>query len=212
MKSPPQSDEIFREKIAPWIAHQFEALRVLDNRRPVTATYIFHEHVLRVAAMGRDFALALGASQSAAEWFYQALMIHDCGKTELPHAIWDSVQKPSAEVKAQRRLHAPLGGRMIETELPDGHGFTDFAADIARHHHEQMDGGGFMGVAAGTLSPWVRVACIIDSFDGMSVRRPHFGARDTSPAAVYERLAVEKAGQYDPELLASFKKFLDITP
>lgn len=182
----------------------------VDRRRPVGATYIFHEHVERVARMGRDFARHLGASLSAAEWFYHALQIHDCGKTQLPSTIWDSTEKPTDAVKAQRRQHAPLGGRLIEAALPDGHGFTDFAAGIARHHHEQMDGKGFLGVDAATLSPWVRIACIVDSFDGMSIRRPHFGARDTSPKAVYERLSVEKAGQYDPELLKEFREFLGV--
>lgn len=209
MSFPPQGDEAFQKTILPWIAGQKEAMRQLDAQRPATATYIFHEHVERVSAMGRDFALFLGAPEPAAQWFFQALQIHDCGKTELPASIWDSAEKPSDEVKAQRRQHAPLGGRMIDEELPD-HPFTAFAADIARHHHEQIDGKGFLGVKAAELSPWVRLSCIIDSFDGMSVRRPHFGERDTSPKAVYERLSIEKTGQYDPELLAEFKDFLAI--
>ena len=137
------------------------------------------------------------------------LQIHDCGKTKLPVSIWDSVEKPSDEIKAQRRQHAPIGADMIESELPPSHGFTKFAAQIARYHHEQIDGNGFLSVKTAELSPWVRAACIIDSFDGMSVKRPHFGGRDISPKGVYERLSVEKGpAHYDAELLEEFKNFL----
>lgn len=185
------------------------AMQYFDAQRPPYATYLLHPHVHRVATMGRDMALYLGAPREAADWYHQALIIHDIGKCDLPVDIWDMDEKPTEAIKAMRRRHAPLGGDKIETELPKDHPFTAFAADIARHHHEQMDGNGFLGMPAGDLSPWVRLACIVDSFDGMSAPRPHFGARDLSPQSVYRRIAIEKGPVFfDPDLTSEFGAFL----
>jgi response regulator RpfG family c-di-GMP phosphodiesterase len=209
MLTPPEDDPVFTRVIAPWLAAQHDALIVIDALRPPEPWYVFHTHVMRVAEMGRDFALHLGAPVSAAAWFHNALRIHDCGKTLLPVEIWDQEDKPSESIKLQRRRHAPLGGQMIEESLPHDHPFTAFAADIARHHHEQMNGKGFLGVNAAELNVWVRIACIVDSFDGMSVWRPHYKDRDISPLSVFERLAVEKGpAVYDETLTEAFGYFL----
>ncbi len=208
MRTAPQDDPVYRGSIAPWLSQQHDALKSCDAHRG-KPFYIFHTHVERVADMGRDFALFLGADINAANWFHAALMVHDCGKTILPVHIWDSEGKPTPVMKAKRRSHATLGAQMIEHDLPHDHPFTAFAADIARHHHEQMDGKGFVGVPAGDLSEWVRIACIVDSYDGMAVWRPHYGDRDTSPDAVYERLSVEKGpAMFDPALTEAFGHFL----
>lgn len=211
MLAKPEQDSVFQTSIAPWLDGQHVALKELDAARPADITYIFHEHVMRVAAMGRDFARFLGAKENEAEWFYHALRVHDCGKTLLPQDLWDTDGKPSDAVKLQRRQHAPLGAEMIERDLPADHPFTAFAADIARHHHEQMDGGGIMGRRGDELSVWVRMACIVDSFDGMSIKRSHFGGRDISRHSVFKRIAVEKgASQYDAALTAEFGRFLAV--
>lgn len=210
MDTAPEDDAVFHDVIAPWLDRQHRLLTDYDAQRPGTPWYVFHDHVMRVADMGLAFALFLGASRNAATWYYHALRVHDCGKTLLPVSIWDSESKPTDAVKNKRRSHAPLGAQMIETDLPSDHPFTAFAADIARHHHAQMDGKGFLGVNAANLSSWVRAACIVDSYDGMSVWRPHYGDRDITPQAVYQRLSVEKGAEvYDGELLKAFGEFLD---
>lgn len=208
----PDDDPAFNRQIGHWIAAQELAMQAFDAGRPATAVYLLYPHVHRVADMGRAVALFLGAPIEAATWYHHALVIHDIGKCDLPSDIWDTDEKPSEIVKSMRRRHAPIGAEKIERDLPQDHPFTSFAADIARHHHEQMDGKGFMSVTANELSPWVRLACIVDSFDGMSVVRPHFGDRDTSPKAVYERIAVEKGTAYfDHALTQKFGAFLGVT-
>ena len=211
MLDAPENDPVFRDVIAPWLDRQHTELKALDASRPYGVAYVFHAHALRVANMGRDFALFLGTHEHAAQWYYHALRVHDCGKTVLPRDLWDTDGKPSEAVKLNRRRHAPIGAEMIERDLPHDHPFTAFAADIARHHHEQIDGGGIIGLTGDQLSDWVRAACIVDSFDGMSIARTHFGGRDISPASVHARIAVEKGpAQYDAELTALFGKFLGI--
>lgn len=212
MLSSPDDDAVFTDVILPTLKDLHIKLMALDFQRGDDVAYVFHQHVLRVADMGRDFAAFMGAPEHAAKWYHYALIVHDCGKVVLPHDIWDSERKPSDDVKAQRRAHARLGGELLEQALPSDHPFTAFAADLARHHHEQMDGKGPQGQKAGVLSVWVRTACIVDSFDGMSIKRAHFdNKRDLSPAGVHKRIAEEKGpDQYDTGLVELFGKFLKV--
>ena len=73
-------------------------------------------------------------------------------------------------------------------------------------HHEAVDGSGYQGKHEYDLTREVKMACICDAFDGWSIKRPHFGDRDTSPAAVIKRMETEKAGQFDSEILRLFKE------
>ena len=68
----------------------------------------------------------------------------------------------------------------------------------------QMDGKGFRNVPANELSAPVRLASIVESFDGWSIARPHFGDRDTSPEAVLNRMRTEKMYMFDRELFEAF--------
>lgn len=77
--------------------------------------------------------------------------------------------------------------------------------DIMINHHEQMDGNGYLGKTGAELSAPVRLACIIESFDGYSIRRPHFRDRDISTEGVLTRMREEKGeALYDMELFDAF--------
>lgn len=212
MTVPAAEDAAFQDVILPVLKDLHIHLIGLDLQRGDHVAYVFHQHALRVAAMGRDFSIFLGATPEAADWYYHALIVHDCGKTVLPPDIWDTDSKPSDEVKAQRRAHAPLGGDLIEELLPADHPFTRYAADLARYHHEQINGKGPMGKTGDELSVWIKAACIVDSFDGMSIKRAHFdNKRDLSPMGVHKRIAEEKGpDQYDADLTKLFGEFLNI--
>jgi HD-GYP domain-containing protein (c-di-GMP phosphodiesterase class II) len=77
--------------------------------------------------------------------------------------------------------------------------------DIMLNHHEQMDGKGYRGLSADALSLPVRLACIVESYDGYAIPRPHFGDRDISPEGVLARMRDEKGrALYDMELFEAF--------
>lgn len=211
----PHNDPIFAKVIAPFLDARHQELLDLDGARRNIAGgdiyYIFSDHVIRVAEMGRDFALSLGLNEHACEWFYHALRVHDCGKSDLPADIWDRTDKPTEELKHLRRTHAPVGADAISKNLPEDHPFTAFADRIARHHHEHMDGSGTLGINIGDTDIWMRIACIVDSYDGMQVWRPHYKDRDISAPAIIERLAVEKGEKiYDKELVQKLSNFLKV--
>jgi HD-GYP domain-containing protein (c-di-GMP phosphodiesterase class II) len=187
---------------------ELEKLRIYDAQRPHGHPYAFHLHVKRVAKSIRTLALTMGQSETRAEELYITSLVHDAGKRLLPVDIWDAPGKPSSIIKKQRRMHTGLGVKMIDDTFgAENHApLLDLARDLMAHHHESMDGRGWIGLKGHQLSLEARMLCICDAFDGYSVWRPHYGTRDITPAAVLNRMAVEKAGQFDPEILDIFTK------
>ena len=120
---------------------------------------------------------------------YWAVLLHDIGKMQLPVEIWDKTEKPSEQMKAFRRNHTRLGAESFARHFKDiEHPFKDLALEIMQNHYEQMDGEGPEKLPAEALSPPVRLAAIVEAFDGWSIPRPHFGERDVKPPAVLKRI------------------------
>ena len=74
------------------------------------------------------------------------------------------------------------------------------------NHHETMDGKGFLGKMKNQLSQEIRMACIVDAADGWSILRPHKSPSDITPMAVYHKMSVTNAGQFDNDILEIFKE------
>lgn len=201
-----ETDETCRRIFRPFIEQSLRRLKDLDAQRPADKTYIFHEHALRVAGDIRATCRHMGLGDVVANNMYWAVLPHDAGKIKLPAALWDVAEKPGEDLKTLRRSHTTLGAQIVRDELGDyiHHPFFGLMTEIMLNHHEQMDGKGYHGLAEDALSLPVRLAAIVEAFDGWSIPRPHFGDRDVSPAAVLRRMRVEKAGMFDPDLLEAF--------
>lgn len=204
------------EQIRVFIDAQMAALRAFDRKRKEWArdnlppsykmTYFFHDHAHRVAEDMRKTAQHMGLSDKTAENLYQAMLAHDIGKSLLPLHIWDTVEKPENDIKRLRRSHTELGLNITKEVLGHiDHPFIELLTDIMLNHHEQMDGNGYLGKGGDELSAPVRLACIVESFDGYSIRRHHFGERDISVPGVLKRMREEKGDAiYDMELFEAF--------
>ncbi len=201
-----ETDETCQKVFKPFILDHITQLKAYDARRPGDITYIFHEHAERVAQNMRKTCKHLGLSDIVANNMYWAILPHDIGKILLPVDIWDKPDKPSPKEKAYRRTHTLLGAQIVEETFSDlEHPFKDLMVDIMLNHHEQMDGKGTHGVKGEKLSKPVRLASIVEAYDGWRIWRPHFGDRDTSPPAVIKRMRDEKgAAVFDMELLNAF--------
>lgn len=169
-------------------------------------TYIFHEHAVRVAENVKRTCVHMGLGDVVAENMYWAVMPHDIGKKLLPADIWDQEEKPTGQVKKYRRTHTILGGQIVEELLADiDHPMKDLMLDIMRYHHEQIDGQGTLGIAGKNLSAPVRLAAIVEAYDGWRIWRPHYGDRDISPPGVLKRMREEKGAEiFDMDLFESF--------
>src|SRR5690606_38370109 len=137
----------------------------------------------------------IGLGQRVAENMYWAVWPHDIGKKNLPLELWDSDEKPDARLKKLRRTHTLLGAQIANELLPaqyHGHPFHALMVDIMAYHHQQLDGKGTLGIMGDKLSQPVRLASIVEAYDGYSIWRPHFGERDITPEGVLARMREEK--------------------
>lgn len=210
-----RNDAVFQDSIRPFIERELEALRQFDEKRMEWAeknlpagyevTYLFHEHTQRVAEDMYKTARHAGLGEHTAQNLKWAMLPHDIGKRFLPLELWDMISKPEDDIKRVRRSHTQKGADHVKKSLHIEHPFIDLMLDIMLNHHEQMDGKGYPGKAGADLSAPVRLACIIESFDGYSIRRPHFHDRDISTEGVLTRMREEKgAALYDMELFDIF--------
>lgn len=200
------TDETCQSVFKPFILEQMTELENYDGQRPEGHTYIFHEHAYRVAENVKKTCVHIGLGDVVAENMYWAVLPHDIGKKNLPLDIWDKEEKPTSEEKAFRRTHTLLGAQIVQEYFPDiDHPFKDLMVDIMVNHHEQMDGKGTHNVPGAQLSMPVRLASIVEAYDGWRIWRPHYDDRDTSPAGVIKRMREEKgADVFDLELLEAF--------
>jgi len=201
-----EHDETCQEVFKPFIKAELAALREYDDERPDEKTYIFHQHAARVARDVKKTCLQMGLSDKIANNMYWGVLPHDIGKRLLPIGYWDQEEKPSGTVKKVRRTHTLLGVQIVSEMFPDiDHPFKSLMVDIMAHHHEQLDGNGPLGILGNNLSAPVRLAAIVEAYDGYRIWRPHFGGRDISPPAVLAKMREEKgAAIYDQEFLDAF--------
>ncbi|MCB1651723.1 MAG: HD domain-containing protein [Alphaproteobacteria bacterium] len=202
------TDETCQNIFRPFIEEQLKSLAAYDAQRPENHTYIFHEHAARVAENTYRTCIAMGLREKIANNMRWAVLPHDIGKQKLPVDIWDQEEKPTGDVKAYRRTHTTLGADIAKERFSAlNHPFKDLMIDIMLHHHEQMDGQGTLGLTAEHLSAPVRLAAIVEAYDGYRIWRPHFEGRDISPPGVLKRMREEKGAQiYDMDLFEAFAK------
>ena len=121
-----------------------------------------------------------------------AALFHDVGKCFVPVEI---LQKPDRLEQAELRyiLRHPIdSGRMLLQN------FGEQIAEIARNHHERLDGSGYpRGLRTEDISLASQIVAVADAFDAMTSNRGYNVVKTFSEAA--EELA-SLPHQYDPRI------------
>lgn len=201
-----ETDEICQTVFKPFILSELNALKAYDAQRPAGITYIFHEHAERVAGNMRKTCLHMGLGEKIANNMYWGLLPHDIGKSKLPIDIWDREEKPDPRLKKFRRTHTLLGAQIVQEYFAEiTHPFKSLMMEIMAYHHEQMDGRGTHGLPGDKISKPVRLAAIVEAYDGWRIWRPHYEDRDISIPGVLKRMREEKGAEiFDMELFEAF--------
>lgn len=199
--------------IANFIELEMTRLKAYNALRPSGHHYAFHLHSQRVAKHMYKLALAMGMPEEKAVTLQLITQVHDIGKRLLPVEIWDVDGKPDEKTRKIRRGHTQLGVDIVNEHFGADNNAPALVLmrELMANHHEALNGSGWLGLRDAQLSLEARMLCVCDAFDGYSVWRPHYGRRDIRPAAVLQRMAVEKKGQFDTEILAHFAKLFDVT-
>ena len=120
-------------------------------------------HVVRIRAIVRRLALALGYEAEDAEALGLDAMLHDVGKLTIPPEVLAKPGELNRRERALMESHTVRGQRML-SDRPT----MQRAARIARSHHERHDGGGYPDGLAGDEIPLeARITAAADVFDAL---------------------------------------------
>lgn len=163
-------------------------------------------HLARVGLYAEALALRLGwGDPEGLEDLRVAAGIHDVGKLGVPDRV---LLKPSTLDSRERMVmerHAEIGAAIIgESELP----VLSLAREIALHHHERWDGGGYpRGLAGEEIPLGARIVAVADVYDSLVHDRVYRPPMDEEAALTF---MAEKAGSHlDPQV---FDCFFDLLP
>jgi putative nucleotidyltransferase with HDIG domain len=169
----------------------------LDARDRYTAG-----HSAAVAVYSRDIAKRMGLAPDQQELVHLCGLVHDIGKIGLPVGLLEKPGPLTLDERRQMEAHAPIGERILAN-------VADYAeiADVVRHHHERVDGGGYPDGLRGTEIPVLaRIIAVADAYDAMISDRPY---RDAMPSRVARmRLAQAVESQFDTSVVAAFEAIL----
>lgn len=134
-----------------------------------------------------------------------AAPMHDIGKIAIPDAILQKPGKLTAEEYTIMKTHAERGGKIIRHTF--GHlgedVYEEMAYEVARHHHEKWNGGGYPdGLTRKEIPLCARIMAIADVFDAVSAKRCY---RDALPLEECFRIIEEGSGtDFDPVMVEVF--------
>lgn len=171
-------------------------------------------HLMRlqhyVRCLGEEAASALAFTNQLTEPYVQLMEccapLHDIGKAGIPDHILLKPGKLTPDERAIMETHTVLGAATLE-KVSRKHGFAraffQMAQEIARHHHERVDGAGYPDRLAGDAIPLcARILAVGDVYDALRSRRAYKPA--LSHEATLEIMQKTAAGHFDPALFEAF--------
>jgi putative nucleotidyltransferase with HDIG domain len=132
-------------------------------------------------------------------------LLHDVGKAAVPLEILNKPGKLTDEEFTVMRQHPIVGAQM----LMDARAGEDLL-DIALHHHEKYDGGGYPhGLKGEEISIYARMAAVCDVYDAVTSTRPY--RKGWTPAEAMHNM-LSWRGHFDSTLLHTFVRTIGIYP
>ncbi len=99
----------------------------------------------------------------------QGGLLHDVGKRGIPAPVLAKEGKLTEEEWALIRAHPQAGVELLASQK----GVSPAAIEMARDHHERLDGRGYPnGLKASQIGRLARVCAVVDVFDALSAGRP----------------------------------------
>jgi putative two-component system response regulator len=126
--------------------------------------------------------------------------MHDVGKVAIPDSILLKPGELSPGKREVMQRHAQIGHDILAYS---GSPLLDLAAEIARTHHERIDGTGYpAGLPAEKIPSSGRIVAVADVFDALISDRPY-----RAPLPLERALEIMREGRgthFDPALLNCF--------
>lgn len=152
------------------------------------------------------FSMALGRQVFSPEAvrgdFGLGALLHDVGKSRIDPKVLNHPGRFSSEQLVHMRQHAVFSDEILREA-----GCGELVCDMARHHHERIEGGGYPDNLRGPeIRREVRILTIADVFDALTTQRVYKDAIPTFDALVMMRDTMQ--GHFDSELFGRFVRLL----
>ena len=128
----------------------------------------FHEDKA-VGRLAEIIALECGISPAKSRQIRIAATLHDIGKQKVQHLVNKPGKLTAVEFEIMK-THTTIGAAMLETFQGE---LGEIAVNIARWHHENLDGSGYFGKSLGELPYYVEMVALADTFTALCVQRPY---------------------------------------
>ncbi len=160
-------------------------------------------HSTRVMDYAMLIGEELGLPFEDVEQLRFAGLLHDIGKTGVPHEILLKASKLTGDELSRVRAHAEFGASIV-----DQIDFLKSITPVILHHHERWDGEGYPAGLAGESIPLLaRILAVADSFDAMSTHKAYGAKR--SFASARKELQRESGKQFDTRIVDALISGLD---
>lgn len=163
-------------------------------------------HIKRMSHYSAKLAELYGLGTDEVELVLYASPLHDIGKVAIPDQILLKPGRFTPEEFEIMKLHATLGGKMLESE--GNYPVIEAGRIIALQHHEKIDGTGYpRGLSGEEIHIYARIVSIADVFDALSSERVYKKA-----FSIEQTLAIIQEGSgdhFDPKLVNLFIDNLD---
>jgi putative nucleotidyltransferase with HDIG domain len=171
-----------------------------------TADEYTYMHSVSVCALMVSLGKQLGLDEATLRDAGLAGLLHDLGKAVMPQEIINKPGKLTDEEFTIIKSHPLRGHEML---LESGVN-NERVLDVARHHHERVDGKGYPdSLAADKISLIARMSAVCDVYDAVTSDRPYKKGWD--PAESVARMASWE-GHFDSTVLQTFIKTIGIYP
>lgn len=149
--------------------------------------------------------LGEGLSQSQIQLIGIGAITHDVGKISIPDAILNKTGRLTPEEFALMKTHTVKGAELL-SQIPQmrEHQAYRYAYDIALHHHERWDGGGYPhGLVGDEIPVWTQAVSLADVYDALVSKRCYKKA--FSPDTAMDMILSGQCGVFNPKLLDCFR-------
>ena len=163
-------------------------------------------HSLRVSTYATAIAFEMGLTEREIKEIQQAGELHDIGKLMVPTHLLRKVGPLNAAEYRRVSAHSATGAQMLLGFFPAG----STVVEVARSHHERIDGrGGPDGLSGRDIPFAARIVAVADSYDAMTSSRPY---RPRMPQAfALMELELNAGSQFDVDCVAAFERSIHST-